>query len=433
MSQVTMNIIDRDRAIHGQPHGSFVETVVASLAAEPETIEELEAALARFLPPDERGYFAGWRTGICNEPYDAGICIIDLAARLVVTKSTYCTPRPKGMVAYHDPRRGEEVGLRYHVSEDWMFCGDAESWEGTAAHRRRERLAAPPLDVRQVLYDRVSAFIVDECFGARGDTVRSGDWTPPSGWALRILSDRAKSGDTPTSADAIAEIHARWLTTPREDLRGQSPRDVLLAKRNHIEWDMQDRCGQWSLLRECPPGLGRQSAAFRYGGFGMHEIVLYYELVRHLICDCWDHIVERDVIGPTLPTQVDEVVRLGKVQTQWLDSPQNEYLSEQSASEVIEHERMRIPEADTGHSAMVDDDCPLCQMMADGDFGPMFWHLDGCNMDDDFPFSFYRTRAEWDEERRRMEECECADLERQLRAFAEQLDPDVDWNDNLPF
>jgi hypothetical protein len=72
-------------------------------------------------------------------------------------------------------------------------------------------------------------------------------------------------------------------------------------------------------------------------------------------------------------------------------------------------------------------------MMADGDFGPMFWHLDGCNMDDDFPFSFYRTRAEWDEERRRMEECECADLERQLRAFAEQLDPDVDWNDNLPF
>jgi hypothetical protein len=30
-----------------------------------------------------------------------------------------------------------------------------------------------------------------------------------------------------------------------------------------------------------------------------------------------------------------------------------------------------------------------------------FWHLDGCNMDDDFPFSFCRTRGEWEEEERR--------------------------------
>ena len=58
----------------------------------------------------------------------------------------------------------------------------------------------------------------------------------------------------------------------------------------------------------------------------------------------------------------------------------------------------------SGREAMVDDDCPLCQMLADSP-GPMFWHLDGCNQDDDFPFSLHwRTRQEWEEEQRRHEE-----------------------------
>src|SRR5829696_8261451 len=36
--------------------------------------------------------------------------------------------------------------------------------------------------------------------------------------------------------------------------------------------------------------------------------------------------------------------------------------------------------------------------------GPMFWHLDGCNMDDDFAFSFHCTREEWEAEQREREE-----------------------------
>jgi hypothetical protein len=43
-------------------------------------------------------------------------------------------------------------------------------------------------------------------------------------------------------------------------------------------------------------------------------------------------------------------------------------------------------------------------MMAEGDFGPVFWHLDGSAMDPDYPFSFYLTREEWEEEQRRYEE-----------------------------
>ena len=50
----------------------------------------------------------------------------------------------------------------------------------------------------------------------------------------------------------------------------------------------------------------------------------------------------------------------------------------------------------SGHDAMVDPDCPSCQMLADMP-GPTFWHLDGCNMDNEFAFDIYRrTREEWE-------------------------------------
>jgi hypothetical protein len=53
---------------------------------------------------------------------------------------------------------------------------------------------------------------------------------------------------------------------------------------------------------------------------------------------------------------------------------------------------------------MVDKDCPICQAMAEDLETPVFWHLDGSEMDDRFEFSFWKTRAEWEAERREWEE-----------------------------
>jgi len=60
----------------------------------------------------------------------------------------------------------------------------------------------------------------------------------------------------------------------------------------------------------------------------------------------------------------------------------------------------------------MDVDCPLCRAMTE-DSMPVFWHLSGCNMDCDFPFSFYRTRDEWEEEERRRKEFEDEFLHRE--------------------
>jgi hypothetical protein len=70
---------------------------------------------------------------------------------------------------------------------------------------------------------------------------------------------------------------------------------------------------------------------------------------------------------------------------------------------MIENERRRIPEVMSPHEAIIDCDCPLCQMSAEMP-GPAFWCLDGCNMDPDFAFSFHRTREEWAEQEREYEE-----------------------------
>ena len=65
-------------------------------------------------------------------------------------------------------------------------------------------------------------------------------------------------------------------------------------------------------------------------------------------------------------------------------------------AQVIECERLRLPMNAGGEDVMVDADCPLCQMMAES--GTVFWGLDGCHMDDDFPFALFEaTREEWEE------------------------------------
>jgi hypothetical protein len=79
---------------------------------------------------------------------------------------------------------------------------------------------------------------------------------------------------------------------------------------------------------------------------------------------------------------------------------------------------------------MVDEDCPLCQMLADS--GPGFWHLDGCNMDEEFPFALFEaTREEWEEKQQHWAELQAKfHRDQQARAAAGQ-DEDPHWPDEL--
>src|SRR3990172_6813343 len=128
MSDVRLVIRDAGRDIHATRHGSFADCVVAALAAEPETIVELDVALQRFIAPGERSFFQGFSTGVEDEPYDAGVVIVDLAARLVVCGSTYSAIGRDGYVSVHDGSSATDVKARYHLSDDWEVSSRVSDW-----------------------------------------------------------------------------------------------------------------------------------------------------------------------------------------------------------------------------------------------------------------------------------------------------------------
>ena len=388
MTEVMLNVIDAKGAIHAKTPTVIADCVVAAASVDPETIDELQLGMARFLRPGgEWGVLETWATGRCLEPWDAGIGIVDLTARLIVFQANYDALLRAGSVQYHDGNVATETWLNYHVPADWLLIDDLATWQNIAAERRAERAKRPPRDTREVIYGRLPEFIAEEC--------------------LAQAAAESDASDENQTYEAVKDIHARWLMTPRDDLDGQSPREVLHARRHTIDMDLQDREFQWSTQREPPPALDPQVTAYRCAGFGSHEIVLYYDLFRDLASGCWERAVALKKSGTesTDDLRAGEVRRLTEDRDRWLASPQ-EATGSRTAAEVLELERSRMPLAMSSGEEMIDDDCPLCQMMADDhdhdhgpSFGPMFWHLDGCNMDDDFAFSFHSTVEEWEQDR----------------------------------
>ena len=432
MSEVKLNLVDASRVLHGAIHGSIVDACVAALSAEPETIAELEAALTRYIERrDSNSYFASFystdylqnssassaggeaiysdRLPLDPEPWDAGIVVIDLAARIVASESSYSQPGPEGEVFYHDGQAMTDVPVLYRVPEDWLFVNSVDAYHWSRARHLRERQTNPPFDARSILFGQpLLNFIVDAYLALPAET-RSALSLP-----ARLSAPGGDGSDAiqEVSVNEIRDIHANWLLTPREDLRGQAPRDVLLARQDFIDFDLHTRSLQWTMRNEGPPCLSEETFAYRFAGFGTHEYVLYYDLVRHLIC----RLVE---LAPQSNFRIDSnagcgnapveqlIATLNQFKTDWLESPQSDCDGRMPAI-VIDNERKRLPQALRPHDMIIDEDCPMCQMLGDETnplgMGVGFWHLDGSHMDDEFAFSFCKTREEWEVENRRREE-----------------------------
>ena len=367
MREVMLNLVDRQRSIHQAVDVSFADAVIASLSADPETIEELHQALPRFWD------FAGnaelvstWDDGLLKEWDEGSVCLVDLPARLVVAGSDHAPPSPHGYVQFRDRGSRAKVQLWFRLSDDWVFLETIDAWNCAEKKSRKN------FDARNVLYQDVISHVVHQCVAARQHR--------PAG----------SESDPPTN-EVISAIHARWLMTPRHDLEGRSPRELLLEKRELIDFDLQSRRDQWCLLDKCPPPLATTSRAYCFAGFGTHEVILYYDLVRHLLWECWEQLDEVPLLD-----SVRLARRVERAKSIWLNTPSHETLEGRTPAEVIENERRRVPLAVSGGQAEINCDCPLCQMMAEN--GPVFLHLDGCHMEEDFAFSFQKTQEQWEAE-----------------------------------
>ena len=446
MSEVKVVLRDASRSRSGTIHGACAARFVAALAADPVTLEELDVAIERFMPRHEgRSFFSWFHNGIDDEPWDAGLVVIDLAAKLVYAESTYTHYGRKGSVDFHNGQCATDVRCRYQLKDDWCFTSGWDHWQSRAEERRAEFAATPPLDVRAVLYERpLLEFLATECFrqfARREQLLQEAhakwiadrrEWIEkyarepqpdPESVTFDEFSQSAAYGNEKYSTafrETLKDIHARWLMTARDDLLGKSPREILWLDHDRLDDDLHYRREQWDYVGRCPRGLDETSHAFRFGGFGTHEMIEYYELVRHVLWSCWDNLhqpaVGCDSIATNFMTVGDflmtEVPRLEQVREEWLDELAKNLDTPITPREIITHERRRLPEGVPSSEVMHDPDCPCCQMLADMP-GFSFWHLDGCNMDNDFAFSVrFETLAEWEAEERDYEEfarsCEAA-------------------------
>jgi len=463
MSEIKLNLLDSHILLTATVHGSVGDALVAALSAEPETIDELETALKRFekcesIPASSLRRRA--RGPIDEQPWDAGILVIDLPARIVACESTYSLPTRKGKVDYHNGTQSTGFPLGYLLADDWLFSRSIENYQARCDQRIKEREACAPLDTRSILYgEPLHKFIVEN---------------------VQLLDAIAKR-KRKRHREGVVDIHRRWLMTPCDDLNGRSVREILFSKQELIDFDLESRMLQWSFFLEEPPSLSNESHAYRFAGYGTHEWVMYYYLVRFLLWEAVDlkidlarhanHVrsshccrasavispldrlspsdtfavaassieklspPETDSLNPestssfrnAKPTNVQLIAYLAEQQVQWLSRP-NQELDGYIPAEVIDNERRRRPEAMSGRSMVVDEDCYCCKMMGDeseAGLGIYFCHFDGCNMEDEFAFSSCANMEEWGAEQRKFEQWTLkSERERKERStsFMEDLD-----------
>ncbi len=370
MSEVMLTLRDEQRSIHYRVHGSEADRIMAALSADPETIDELEHALLRFQASKTHGNsFRFWYPGDCDQPWDAGVYVVDLPAHLIAGQSSYFNPVSSGTIAYADDCGKSDLVVSYHLADHWEITRSIDSWPWLAERRRTEFAALPRIDTRKSLFNNFYQYAVQHSLLAAADS----------------------------SANPIVPIHRKWLLTPREELAERSPRDVLLADQHHLDMDLQHRELQWEQSGQCPPGIPETAAAYRYAGIGRHAWVVHYEFVRFVLGQCWSSLQQR----PNLRA-AEEAHRVEREAKSWLQTPHPDWHG-LTPVQVMERERRRLPLVLSPKEASLDADCPICQMLIDTS-GPLFWHLDGRNMEDEFAFSSWRTREEWDEEQQQFEQ-----------------------------
>ncbi len=221
--------------------------------------------------------------------------------------------------------------------------------------------------------------------------------------------------------DLTLSVHRDWLMTPHPELNGAIPRDCLHIGKDWIS-DLVDGQTFRVYRNESPVPVPEQLSTFASAAMGRHEVVLYFNACRETIDAGWLWLLE----DPSRIETPDALQQLAMFMDEflagWRMSP---FEDGESPEEIIRCERFRIPLVSDG-SHMIDCDCPICQMMTAGSFGPSICHFDGhcLDLDNDFAFSIHATREEWEAQQQEFAEMS-ASIEAD-RKHREEMGDDAD-------
>lgn len=370
----TITVMDADGHWQAEVDSWTHWVVLAALSAEPATLDELAAAIRRYQPDHQ--LLEGDRSpqkldlDLAEVPHGAW-CLIDLVGQTIVGGNGM--ELPEDSETYEREEHEPEVGfpvIWIHLPPEWQMMEAGGDWQALVTERARTAQSHDPLDARAILFGKpLVEFLADRVLAVSAD-----------GLTDKEQCSRATRG-----------IHAAWLMTARQDLANQTPRELLLARRDWIDAELDRRSHQWSMQRKAPPALPATSRAYRFGGFGIVEIVIYFDLVRALLKHAWQ--LRQMVPGIRLR---DLVQQLERRRDEWLTSPLEAEDFGEAPAALIHLERRRMPITDRG--THLDCDCPICRQMASGDFGPMFMGFDGhhLELEGEFAFSLCPTREAWE-------------------------------------
>jgi hypothetical protein len=302
-------------------------------------------------------------------------CLIDLVGRTAVAGGDF--EMPEVGEAYEcsegDPTDGFPI-VWLDVPQDWHFREADEGWMAYVEERAAAR-SDRTIDARAILFGR--PLLEHIAHGVR---------------SIRIPAENL---DKKKQYEATRAIHARWLMTAREDLGSRTPRQILLADRSRIQRDLEHRSQQWTKQGHAPVELPIDSFAYRHGGFGTIEVIVYFDLVRTLLSKGWE-LIQTDADATT--EFLMESLEMHR--DQWLRQPYDDGSMGQTAAELVEFERRRLPIISDGMP--LDCDCPICRAEAEGllGSGPSFVWFDGhhLELEDEFAFSMHESYEEWESE-----------------------------------
>ena len=220
-------------------------------------------------------------------------------------------------------------------------------------------------------------------------------------------SSKWSSDECDTDVDAryahTVAVHRDWLMTPHADLNGRTPRECLHGGMHWLDRVVEGMKLGITNDRD-PIPISREMQSYQNGPMGREEICLYFDCCREMIEAGWSWIVQHraGVDAGNADQQLSQV--LAEFQDAWMHES---YEGGSPAVAIIRSERRRVPRVvgSEGESHRIDCDCPICDMMADGAFGPTFVGIDGhhLELDDEFAFSLCETREEWEERQREYE------------------------------
>ena len=308
--------------------------------------------------------------------------VIDLVRRRIITgREMEPIGRDQAFAMVVEESGQQHWPLSIHLSPWWEMVEHADP--GVMDRDRETPLSVPRVN-REVLF---GAAMLEDLARRILDFVESEEWRA-SGASEKVR----------VRYDFTVRVHRDWLMTPRQDLAGLMPRQML-----HGGVDWLDRVIWAQRLRFEDRGeivaVSTSVSGYDEAPMGREEVVMYFDMCRELIGAGWEWCVAQGIklqdISGRLRREHELVAFLTGVKDEWLMSP---FEGGSPPRFIIECSRRRVPRgAGVAIAGMteresetheIDCDCPICNMMADGTFGTAFAGIDGHHLELDDEFAF---------------------------------------------